>query len=154
MCFRIIWRQVQESFVKDSNQQRDDKKVTERLVELIYGASVAQRQALLSVLEKGWEHTVRRKHSRKKCFIAVDCANGKRIFKDYIKNISLGGVFVEGRNAFATGQTMTLAFESPNNKSEPIKTTGRVAWTGSLGIGVEFMQADKDVQRFFDSLPG
>ena len=145
---------VQGSLMKDSNQQMEDKKVTERLVELIYGASSAQQQALLSVLEKGWEHTVRRKHSRKKCFIAVDCAHGKRIFKDYIKNISLGGVFVEGHNAFTTGQTMTMAFGSPNNKSKPIKTTGRVAWACSLGIGVQFMQADKDVQRLFDSLPG
>jgi Tfp pilus assembly protein PilZ len=123
------------------------------LVELIYGASVAQRKALLSVLEKGWEHTVRRKHPRKNCFIAVDCANGTHIFKEYIKNISLGGVFIEGRNTFPTGQEMTMAFESPDNH-KPIKTTVRVAWTGSLGIGVEFMQADKDVQCLLESLSG
>jgi hypothetical protein len=40
--------------MKDSNRPREDKEVTDRLVELIYGASVAQRKALLSVLEKDW----------------------------------------------------------------------------------------------------
>jgi Tfp pilus assembly protein PilZ len=140
--------------VEDSNQQWNDKEITDRLVELIYGASGAQRQALLRVLEKGWEHTVRRKHSRKKCFISVDCANGSHIVKEYIKNISFGGVFVESRNTFSTGQEMTMAFVSPNNNLKPIKTTGRVAWTGSLGIGVEFKQVNKDVQRLLESLSG
>ncbi|MBN1843618.1 MAG: PilZ domain-containing protein [Deltaproteobacteria bacterium] len=136
--------------MKQPVQQSDDAAVRARLAELISNMSDVQRQDLLSTLED-WPRRLQRKHPRKDCHMAVDYTAGDRTFKDFIRNLSAGGAFIETRTPFSIGQEMTLTFSHANN-SKPIKITGEIVWTGTLGIGVKFKTPNQDLELLIKSL--
>jgi Tfp pilus assembly protein PilZ len=122
----------------DSVQQSNDAQVTARLIALINQMSPARQRALLGLVED-WQHTRRREHTRESCFLAVDYGTRDGVFKDFITNMSAGGVFIETRMPFAVGQEVTLTFSS-SNYEDPVKITGKIAWGGPRGIGVKFSE--------------
>ena len=126
-----------------STKQPNESSLTARLIELVNNISEVQQRQLLSMLED-WQHTNRRQHPRKACFMAVDYADRDRAFKDFIKNISAGGVFIETNTPFSIGRDLTLTFSSFNYE-RPIKITGKIVWTGTLGIGVQFKTKNQDL---------
>ena len=133
-----------------SDQQSNESRLTARLIELINNLSQKQQQALLGMLED-WQHTNRREHLRKPCFIAVDYADHERAFNDFIKNISTGGVFIETDTPFSVGRELTLTFSS-SNYERPIKITGEIVRSGRRGIGVRFKSEHEDLQAMIESL--
>lgn len=128
----------------DSIKESKDAAPTARLTELFNNLSEAQQKALLSILED-WQRTERRKHPRRYWVGPVDYATEDRAFKDFIKNVSAGGVFIETHIPFSIGEQITLTF-SPSNRDKPIKITGEIVWTGSLGIGVRFKMPNQDLE--------
>lgn len=136
--------------MRDSIQQPKDAAMTARVTELFNNLTDAQQQALLSILED-WQHSERRKHPRQSWVAPVDYATEDRAFKDFTKDISTGGMFIETRTPFSIGQQITLTF-SPSNSKEPIKITGQIVWTGSLGIGVKFKKPNQDLEALIKFL--
>jgi len=122
----------------DSVEQSNDSQVTAQLIALINQMSPARQRALLGLVED-WQHTRRREHNREPCFLAVDYGTRDGVFKDFITNMSAGGVFIETRMPFAVGREITLTFSS-SNYEDPIKITGKIAWGGPRGIGVKFSE--------------
>ena len=133
-----------------STQQPDESSVTERLIELVNGLPEEKKQALLAILED-WHRTLQRKHPRKSCFMAVDYADRDRAFKDFIRNISAGGVFIETNLPFSIGKEITLTFSSSKYERQ-IKITGKIARTGRGGIGVRFKTENQDVIAMIKTL--
>ena len=78
-----------------------------------------------------------RGNSRKICLIAVKCKVEDRSFKSYIIDISSVGVFIESNDRFPIGQKITMALKLPNYH-EAFQLKGRIARSGSKGIGVKF----------------
>lgn len=78
-----------------------------------------------------------RGNSRKICLIAVKCKVEDRSFKSYIIDISSVGVFIESNDRFPIGQKITMALKLPNYP-EAFQVKGRIARSGSRGIGVKF----------------
>jgi Tfp pilus assembly protein PilZ len=70
-------------------------------------------------------------------------AFGERTYRNYIKDISLGGVFMFTRNAFQAGQQIRIFFRDKDNPS-PVKMLGKVARATPEGIGVEFLSPNID----------
>jgi Tfp pilus assembly protein PilZ len=128
----------------DSVEPSNDAQVTARLIALINQMSPARQRALLGLVED-WQHTRRREHTREPCFLAVDYGTRDGVFKDFITNMSAGGVFIETRMPFAVGQEITLTFSS-SNYEDPIKITGKIAWGGPRGIGVKFSKANLSLE--------
>lgn len=83
--------------------------------------------------------------------MAVDYADRDRAFKDFIKNISAGGVFIETNTPFSIGKDITLTF-SFSNYQHPIKITVKIVWTDTLGIGVQFKSETQDLVAMIKSL--
>ncbi len=133
-----------------STQQPDESSLISRLIELINNLSESQQRELLTTLED-WHRKEQRKHPRKPCLIVVDYADRDRAFKDFIKNISAGGVFIETNMPFSVGRKLTLTFSS-SNYEKPIKVTGEIVWTGTLGIGVKFKAANQDLEAIIKFL--
>lgn len=79
----------------------------------------------------------KRRHPRKPCSIMVDYATQDRAFKDYIRDISKGGVFIETSNFFDLGQEFIMTFSVPS-QSKPFKFIGEVVRTDKRGVGVRF----------------
>ena len=133
-----------------SDQQSKEATTTVQLIELINGLSESQQRELLSMLND-WQRPEQRKHPRKGCFMAVDYADRDRVFKDFIKNISACGVFIETNTPFSIGKGISLTFSS-SNYERPIKITGKIVWTGTLGIGVQFKSENQDLVAMIKSL--
>ncbi len=100
------------------------------------------RAGRLPMLEKP-KNTERRKHPRKSCFIPVDYAVGHHAFKDFIKNISLGGVFID--KELPVGHEIVMCFLSPES-AIPVKATGQIVRSVPEGIGVEFQTANENLE--------
>lgn len=66
----------------------------------------------------------------------VDYAMEDCVYRDFIRDISVGGAFIESPK-LPTGPEITMVFSFLGDNN-PIKTTGRVAWIGEQGIGVKF----------------
>jgi len=93
----------------------------------------------------------RRKHEREPFFMAVDYSTKDRFYKDYIQDISAGGVFIETRIPFRAGQEVSLTFPLPNYQKY-IKIMGEVARVTTRGIGVKFKTVDQDQEVMIKSL--
>jgi len=124
--------------------------VTARLLEVIKKMSEDEQLTLLKELEerlfKG-----RRKHEREPFFMAVDYSTKDRFYKDYIQDISAGGVFIETRIPFRAGQEVSLTFPLPDYQKY-IKIMGEVARVTTRGIGVKFKTVDQDQEAMIKSL--
>lgn len=94
----------------------------------------------------------RRKHPRKPCRLPVDGLSGDSLFKGFVKNISLGGVFMETPVAFALDEEIVLRLAPPQSE-EQIKVVGKIVWKDPDGVGVAFMDVPKRMAVMIDSLP-
>jgi uncharacterized protein (TIGR02266 family) len=124
--------------------------VFDRLFDLIMRMSEEEQRNLLTQLEERVIHG-KRQHYRKPFFMVVDYTTEDRAHKDFIQNISVGGVFIETRMPFSVGQAVALTFPLPNYQKY-IRITGEVVRTTAEGIGVTFKMADKRQEGMLTSL--
>ncbi len=92
----------------------------------------------------------RREHKRLDCERTTFFATKEKLFEGFVKNISLGGVFVQSSGGFFPGDVLTLAVPCASNEDgfklkEPhndqdIKMKGRVIWRNQEGFGMEFIK--------------
>jgi hypothetical protein len=117
---------------------------------LIDSASEDQQRRLLGSLRE-LEAEERRRHPRKTCSIPVSVGTW-RVFREFVKNISRGGMFIGTTASFSPGEHVTLTF-SPPNQDKPIRITGRVVRKTANGIGVEFTSPPTaELQKVLESL--
>ncbi|MEA1878411.1 MAG: PilZ domain-containing protein [Bacteroidota bacterium] len=124
--------------------------LTSRLVELITDMPEDKQQALVKDLEKETSRSAR-KHHRKPFIMVVDYMMQDRMYKDFIQDISAGGLFIETNKPFPIGQNVILTFPLPDYQ-EHIKITGEVVRSTPQGIGVKFKMADEDQETMVKSL--
>jgi len=83
--------------------------------------------------------------------MVVDYSTEDHVYKDFIRNISAGGVFIETRMPFTVGKEVSLTFPLPDSQKH-IKIIGEVARTTPHGVGVKFKTANKDQEAMIKSL--
>ena len=131
-------------------KQSNESSATARLFELIENMSEDEQLALLKKLKER-PFKEKREHERKPFFIVVDYSTEERVYKDWIKNISAGGVFIETHMPFSVGQDVSLTFPLPNYQKY-IKIIGEVVRIDLQGIGVRFKMANQDQEKIIKSL--
>jgi len=130
--------------------QSNESSITARLIELIKNMPEDEQRALLKDLEeKPFEG--RRKHARKPFLMAVDYSTQDHVYKDFIQDISTGGVFIQTHMPFSVGQEVSLTFPLPNYQKH-IKIVGEVVRSTSQGVGVKFKMANQDQEAMITSL--
>jgi Tfp pilus assembly protein PilZ len=82
----------------------------------------------------------KRKHIRKLLVTVVDYATQGQAYKDFVQNISAGGVFIRTTVPASVGQELSLTFALPPYQAH-IKITGEVVRISPKGIGVKFKAA-------------
>jgi Tfp pilus assembly protein PilZ len=121
-----------------------DPTLTHRLFQLITSMSDDERRTLLKLLGKGLlKGRCRREHFRKPLRLSVTYAIGKHAHRDFIKDISLGGVFIFTRTPFQAGQQIRLIF-GKKDSGNPVTILGKVARVTLEGIGVKFLSLNND----------
>lgn len=118
--------------------------VTERLIALISEMSEGQQKILLDVLESKLKPE-RRNYGRKAYFTFVDLASQDHAYREFVKNISEGGVYIQTSRSFSVGEEVVVMFSSRDSK-EHLKVTGHIVRVDGKGIGVEF-EIDSPLER-------
>ncbi len=113
-------------------------------------ASEDQQRRVLRALEH-LRQGERREHPRKPCSIEVTYTTEDRTFTDFIKNISMGGVFMQTSASLNVGQQISLVFPFPTQE-EPIRMTGQVVWKSPVGVGVKFIELSRGVREMIEAL--
>ena len=119
----------------DSEQRFKEISETDYLGSLTEEMCRFSGQTLFDMVDDA-EHT-RRKYLRKSCLIEVDYATDDLAYKDFIKDVSVNGVFIETHKLFPVGRDITITFSSLRY-SRPIKISGKIVRSVPEGIGVAF----------------
>ncbi|MDH3573415.1 MAG: hypothetical protein C0611_06590 [Desulfobacteraceae bacterium] len=109
------------------------------IFEIIDDMSETEMRQLLKDLEN-WQKSKneKRKYPRRSTLIDITySADQRRIFEDFVRNISADGLFIETNLLSELGQKLTMTFSHPGSGA-PIKVLGKVIRVDSGGIGVKF----------------
>jgi len=128
----------------------NESSTTARLFEMIKRMPEDEQLALLKELGERLSKG-RRKHEREPFFMVADYSAEDHVYRDYIQNVSAGGVFIETHMPFTSGQEVSLAFPLPNYEKY-IKIIGEVARVTPQGIGVVFKLVNQEQDTMVKSL--
>jgi Tfp pilus assembly protein PilZ len=109
------------------------------IFEIIDDMSETEMRQLLKDLE-GWQKSKneKRKYPRRSTLMEITYSSDqRRIFEDFVRNISAGGLFIETNLVTELGQKLTMTFSHPGS-GDPIKVLGKIIRVDSGGIGVKF----------------
>ena len=132
-----------------SDIQSNEASITARLIQMIKNMSEAEQRTLLKDLEEK-QSEEKRKHVRKPFLMAVDYSTQDHVYKDFIQDISAGGVFIQTSMPFTVGQEVSLTFPLPNYRKH-LKIVGEVVRSTKHGVGVKFKVADQDQEAIINS---
>jgi Tfp pilus assembly protein PilZ len=107
--------------------------------------SETEMRQLLKDLE-GWQKSKneKRKYPRKSTLMEITYSSDqRRVFEDFVRNISAGGLFIETNLVTELGQKLTMTFSHPGS-GDPIKVLGKIIRVDSGGIGVKFNKLFSD----------
>lgn len=90
--------------------------------------------------------------------IRIEYETADRFFQDYIRNLSLGGIFIETSNPLPVKTRLNVQFSLPGLK-KPISADGMVVHTQSLGkqnpavvgMGIRFAELDERSRQALDA---
>jgi Tfp pilus assembly protein PilZ len=119
---------------KDSNISLNE--VHSALLEKIKGLSEDKLQQLLNYLDEE-QVPEKRRYGRKDFIRVIDYTVGDRYYRDFIQDMSEGGLFIETSNEFSAGQKIIMSFISPDYQ-KPFKVHGEIIHVQTDGIGVKF----------------
>jgi Tfp pilus assembly protein PilZ len=109
------------------------------IFEIIDDMSDTEMRQLLKDLE-GWRKSKneKRKYPRRSTLINITyLSDQRRIFEDFVRNISVSGLYIETNLLSEPGQKLAMTFSHPDS-GDPIKVSGKVIRVDSRGIGVKF----------------
>jgi hypothetical protein len=119
-----------------STKGSDRCDTTCRMRRLIEKLSIEEQRVLARLLNN-WEKRDQRTHPRVPCTIITEYLALNRLYKDTIKNISLGGAFIESANRLPLDLKISQNFFFPNFEI-PIQSKSRIIWIAPNGFGVQF----------------
>jgi Tfp pilus assembly protein PilZ len=88
----------------------------------------------------------RRVHGRKSCMISVDYQIGGRIYRDFARNISTGGLLIETAGKFIVGQDVSLTFIEPSFGKQ-MKTMAQIVWIDPNRMGLRLKANSREVRK-------
>ena len=113
-----------------------------RMVNLLEKLSLKE-QRILARLLYDWKKRDQRRHPRIFCSIITEYRALDHVYKDTIKNISLGGAYIDSKQHFPVNLEINQSFFFPNFEI-PIQLKSQIIWTGLDGFGVQFEESDRE----------
>ena len=121
-----------------------DPMVTHRLFELITSMSDDERSTLLKLLEEGLlKGKCRRAYLRKKIYLPIAYANERDVYRNFTKDISLGGVFILTSVPLEVGEEIKILFKA-DDKDSAFRILGKIARVTPEGVGVRFLSTNNN----------
>ena len=116
--------------------RESDEDAVQRMSDLINNLNLDE-QRILARLLGDWQERDQRKDERTECSIITEYIVHNRPHRDRMRNISLGGAFIESRHNFPVNQEISQSFFFPNFEI-PIRSESKIIWVGTKGFGVQF----------------
>ena len=113
----------------------NDLSLKERLIALIGNMSEDHQRDLLHSLER--QQRGYRKYPRIPCSIEAEYTVQNRVYKDFIENISAGGVYIKTNQTQSLGQKVGMTFMFAGS-SKPITVTGKIVRVSAHGFALKF----------------
>ena len=132
--------------MEDNVNELDRNEVRAFIFGIIDNMSDAEMRQLLKDLEK-WQRSKneKRKNPRRSALIDITYSSDKRrVFEDFVRNISAGGLYIETNLVTELDQQLNMTFSHPDSGS-PIKVSGKIVRVDSGGIGVRFNRLLSDL---------
>jgi Tfp pilus assembly protein PilZ len=132
--------------MKNNDNELGRNEVRAFIFEIIDDMSDTEVRQLLKDLEN-WQKSKneKRKYPRRSTLIDITYSSDqRRIFDDFVRNISAGGLYIETNLVSELGQKLTMTFSHPDS-GDPIKVLGKVIRADSGGIGVKFNKLLSDL---------
>ena len=119
------------------------------LLELIEQMSKDEQQSLISELEEKLSKG-KREHERKSFHATVDYSNDSGFHRDFIDDISDGGVSIKTSTPYSVGEKISMTFLLPEHEKR-LQIEGEIARIDAQGIGVKFKasQVQKEIIKSF-----
>ena len=125
--------------MEPDERRLQDPMVTHRLFEIITGMSDDERGTLLKLLEEGLlKGKCRRAYSRKQMYLPVEYATGRGIYRNFVRDISFGGIFILTSVPLEVGEEIRILF-SADDKDRSLKFLGKISRVTEEGVGVRFL---------------
>ncbi len=111
--------------------------IEEKLIELIKELSEDQQKNLLDLIKS--RQSGYREHPRKEVSVATDYIIKDKTYKDFIKNISAGGVYITTKKSQSVGDEISMNFMLTGHK-RPIRVFGTIIRSTPNGFAVKFYE--------------
>jgi hypothetical protein len=133
--------------MENKNNISSITEVQTRIFQIIWTMPEIHKRKLLTGLEK-WQSKFddeqqsklidKREHFRIPVSLYVICQNNGYNFKDFTKDVSAGGIFIETKTKLSLDDAlfMTLLHKSLET---PVKATGKVVRVEPKGLGIKFI---------------
>ncbi|MDQ7032933.1 MAG: PilZ domain-containing protein [Desulfonauticus sp.] len=125
------------------------KDLNHYLLDLISELSKEEKIVLLEELEWRRKRKDRRRYLRRPFFIEIKYSDGEKVLRNFSRDISAKGVFIESKDPIEVGSNINLTIQLPGVKF-PIQTRARVVRKSPDGIGVEFVQPITYIRRLIE----
>jgi Tfp pilus assembly protein PilZ len=132
--------------MENNVNELDRNEVRAFIFGIIDDMSDTEMRQLLEDLEK-WQKSKneKRKYPRKTTLMDITYSSDKRrVFEDFVQNISAGGLYIETNLVSELGQQLNMTFSHPES-GNPIKVSGMIVRVDSGGIGVRFNKLISDL---------
>ena len=133
----------------DIANESEKSSIVARLHELIEWMSKDEQQTLMNELEERLSKG-KREHERKPFRATVDYSNDSGSHRDFVKDISDGGAFIETRTPYSVGEKISMTFLLPEHEKR-LKIQAEIVRIDAQGIGVKFKasQVQKEIIKSF-----
>ena len=133
----------------DTPNEVEKSEVFSRLHELIRKMSKEEQQSLLAELEDRL-FKKKRRHERKSFPTTIDYSTDTASYRDFIKDISFGGIFIETSEPFTVGEIISMTLLLPEYDKK-IKIKGEIVRIDKQGVGVNFKtsQVQEEIIKSF-----
>jgi Tfp pilus assembly protein PilZ len=132
--------------MENNINELDRNEVRAFIFGIIDNMSDTEMRQLLKDLEN-WQKSKdeKRKYPRRSTLMDISYSSDqRRIFEDFVQNISATGLYIETNLVTELGQKLTMTFSHPDS-GKPIKVLGKVIRVDSGGIGVKFNKLLSDL---------
>ena len=137
---------VRIATLKNNDDKNSVSETRHRIFEIVSSMAETDIQRLLKGLEKWQQSKLRdkREHYREPTSIYAFFEGDGLSFRDFIKNLSTGGLYIETGIPLSATKELFISFLHPDTKTL-IKVKGRIVRADSKGIGVEFDKPRTDI---------
>jgi hypothetical protein len=140
--------------MKNNDNKSSIAEVQARIFQIISTMPEAQKRKLLTGLEK-WQSKFddkqrskpkdKRKYYRKPISIYAICETNNRSFRDFTKDVSAGGAFIETKTNLSLDEDLFITLFHTSFET-PVRTGGKIVRVESKGVGVKF---NKTIPRMY-----